>query len=63
MTWDRFEFGDSRFTHVVPVNDLREHVLRLDCWCHPKQDEEETSVVVHNAMDRREEYEQGRSMS
>lgn len=40
--------------HVIPTNDLREHVSSPDCWCAPVQDEEEPSVWVHNSMDRRE---------
>lgn len=47
----------------MPVNDLREHVDRPDCWCKPKQDAEYPEVWVHNSMDRREEYEQGRKPS
>ena len=45
-------------THVYPVNDLRTHFLEgFTCWCAPR---EEDGVIVHNSMDRREEYEQGR---
>jgi hypothetical protein len=47
--------------HVYPTEDLRDHVLvGLECWCHPAMDE---GVIIHNAMDRREEYETGRKMS
>lgn len=45
--------------HVVPVNDLKEHELSVDCWCNPKRDEEEPEVIVHYAMDGRENYETG----
>ena len=45
------------FPHVVPVDDLREHVLDTTCWCNPTEDDE---VIVHHSMDRREEYEEGR---
>lgn len=49
--------------HVYPVDDLREHVLKgVACWCRPELDEE-YEVVIHNSMDRREEYEEGREMS
>lgn len=41
--------------HVVPVNDLRDHVAKSDCWCKPN--EIDNKVFVHNAMDRREQYE------
>lgn len=50
-------------THVIPNNDLREHVAQADCWCKPTQDPEEPRLYVHHAMDRREEYEQGRKPS
>lgn len=49
--------------HTMPVNDLREHVESADCWCRPKQDEEEPQLWIHNSMDRREEYEEGRKPS
>lgn len=45
--------------HVTPANDLREHDLKPLCWCDPRRDREEPSVVVHNSMDRREAYEVG----
>jgi hypothetical protein len=43
--------------HVFPIDDLREHVLDLDCWCEPEIDE--YGVVVHNSLDLRELYERG----
>lgn len=47
--------------HVVPVNDLFPHVLSYaHCWCHPRLDDDEPSVVVHNSADGREDYETGR---
>lgn len=42
--------------HVVPLDDLREHITDVSCWCRPLEDE---GVVVHNSMDRREFYERG----
>ncbi len=45
---------------VMPVADLREHVRGEDCWCRPFYD---AHVLVHNSMDRREEYERGRKLS
>lgn len=42
--------------HVYPVNDLKEHVFDgLKCWCRPQENEE--GVIVHNSLDRREDYE------
>ena len=44
--------------HVYPVNDFREHDTGgKNCWCHPKIDDEH-SLVIHNAMDKREQIEQ-----
>jgi hypothetical protein len=46
--------------HVMPVNDLREHVANDDCWCEPVQEyvvEESGSshwLASHNALDGRE---------
>jgi hypothetical protein len=45
--------------HVMPENDLREHVMSADCWCHPAVDEEYENVLVHNSMDGREAFETG----
>ena len=46
--------------HVVPVNDLREHVTDgTECWCHPEYDDIDC-LVIHNSMDDRESYEEGR---
>lgn len=53
---------DDEVIHVYPVNDLREHVTHgIECWCKPRVDEYD--VVVHNAMDQREQWEIGRRMS
>ena len=46
--------------HVVPLNDLREHVASKDCWCHPTEDDQWPDIWVHHSMDKREEYEEGR---
>jgi hypothetical protein len=49
--------------HVVPIDDLREHDLSWTCWCQPRPDTECDDVCVHNAMDQREQYEEGRKKS
>ena len=46
--------------NVIPLDDLREHVCSAGCWCKPEVDE---GVIIHNSMDRREEYEEGRKPS
>jgi hypothetical protein len=45
---------------VYPLDDLKPHVVNGECWCRPFEDD---GVIVHNAMDRREEYERGRMAS
>lgn len=42
--------------HVVPLNDLREHVTNGSCWCRPTLDE---GVWLHHSMDGREAFETG----
>ncbi len=45
--------------HVVPIDDLREHIEDNDrCWCRPRV-EDDGMVIVHNSMDGREKYETG----
>ena len=46
--------------HVMPQHDLRDHETSRECWCKPTEDEDEPRVVLHHAMDQREQYEQGR---
>lgn len=49
----------GQFTHVYPINDLREHVVDgPDCWCKPQWDEEH-DILIHNSLDQREKYETG----
>ena len=45
--------------HTMPINDLREHVSSIHCWCRPRPNPEEPRHIIHNSMDRREEYERG----
>ncbi len=46
--------------HVMPINDLREQADSPECWCKPIHDEEEPNLYIHNSMDERELYEQGK---
>jgi hypothetical protein len=48
--------------HTYPLDDLREHEMKLDCWCHPTPDAEFAELILHRAMDERESYEQGRKL-
>jgi hypothetical protein len=34
--------------YVVPLNDIREHVLNSECWCKPTLNDD--GVWVHNLM-------------
>lgn len=60
MTNDKLFDGSNAhlLIHVVPTNDLREHSTDGECWCHPEVDDD--LVVIHNSMDERETYEEGR---
>jgi len=46
--------SDDGDLHVIPMGDLRPHTTARDCWCKPRQDDEEPIVWVHNSMDQRE---------
>ena len=52
----------DRTYHVVPLGDFREHEVSTRCWCKPVRDGEEPNVWVHNALDERETYENGRQL-
>ena len=59
MMWEAVVY-DSGERHVIPLDDLRPHDHMPDCWCGPRYDD---GIWVHNAADRREEYERGRRYS
>lgn len=48
------------FLHVMPINDLREHISKAECFCKPFYVGD--GVYLHNSLDRREEYEEGRKL-
>lgn len=60
---------NSNVHHVYPEGDLKEHVTNeypaRQYWCNPEIEDVEGggTVVIHNSMDRREEYENGRKSS
>lgn len=56
--WQSFGLQQGEI-QIMPIGDLREHERSSGCWCRPSRDEEDSRIVVHNAMDRREEYERG----
>lgn len=39
--------------HVIPLNDLIEHIADESCECNPLPDVEEPNVIVHRALDDR----------
>ena len=55
-----YEPDESQHFHIVPIGDLRDHEADPACWCSPTEDPDDLGIWVHNAMDRREEYERGR---
>lgn len=48
----------NKVTHVLPIDDLREHEETADCWCEPELDHERM-IAVHNSADNREAFETG----
>ena len=50
---------EAQKVHVYPLGDLRLHIISKDCWCRPTWCDE-GEVYLHNAMDRREDYETGK---
>jgi hypothetical protein len=65
MTFDKlFDGSDAHLRqHIVPVNDLREHITDGNpCWCHPIYDEE-LNIAIHHSMDLREQFEEGRKLT
>jgi len=44
--------------HIIPENDVEDHIESLRCECNPKViNEREGQIIVHNAYDRREIFE------
>ena len=41
---------EGKEIHVMPTNDIKEHEESFYCWCHPRRDSEQPSVVIHNAF-------------
>lgn len=50
MPWEVYEIEiceDFKECHVVPDYGPV-HLFNMHCWCHPKRDKEEPTVIVHN---------------
>lgn len=52
--------------HVSPIDDLRPHLTTKYsetgelCWCRPEvQELEDRTLIIHNSMDGREQFETG----
>lgn len=60
MEWDVYCTGPDH--HVVPAEDLKPHVISERCWCAPYEDLIDIDVWIHNAMDQRELFEQGKRL-
>lgn len=48
--------------HITPKDDLYKHIIdaKGSCWCKPYLDPtDDDTTYVHNAYDRREDYENG----
>jgi hypothetical protein len=45
--------------HIVPLNDLREHDTRTDCWCRPVPEWDAPHIFVHHCADGRDLIEKG----
>lgn len=62
MTADRptgaWLLTQERVCQIIPLDDLREHDDGMRCWCSPSE-MPDLGVIVHNAMDGREEFERG----
>lgn len=43
--------------HVVPIKDEKEHDLDEQCWCRPRHDKDDKTVIIHRSKDRREDHE------
>ena len=41
--------------HIIPINDLKEHLRNQNCWCNPEVKEDfPPYLVIHNSLDKRE---------
>lgn len=59
--WKSLGPWEGKPATVFPLNDLREHDPDdRKCWCQPRY---EDGILIHNSMDRREEFECGRKAS
>ncbi len=62
VSFPRMIFFPAEEVHVIPVADLRPHAEHKTCWCRPSLDLGVDHLYVHNALDERESYENGRKL-
>jgi len=53
-SWKLIFKGEDGNMHVMPMNDLRDHIESFWCLCDPVMDTEHSDVIIHNAFDGRE---------
>lgn len=58
--------SDSRTSwpvHIVPMNDIKDHVAEMECWCCPTLDDGDEwgyeKIFIHHSADGREAFETG----
>ena len=56
QVWTNVLQKNGLSTHVVPLDDIREHEQDASCWCAPRVNEE-LNLVTHNSADNREAFE------
>lgn len=57
--------NESEIYHVIPLNDLREHLETIipPCPCNPRIERENDSVIcIHNSFDGREGLEMAKEI-
>jgi hypothetical protein len=54
--WEVMDSGGLH--HIMPLLDTYPHDTG-SCWCHPTEDDEEHTIMVHHSHDGREAFERG----
>lgn len=34
--------------HLIPPSEQKQHIASMKCWCNPKKDPDEPTVIIHN---------------
>ena len=40
--------------HIIPINDLEEHIESSTCKCNPTYCNKDGEIIIHNSFDGRE---------